>query len=151
MSTVAMSGNDTIILNNQLLNDLADGDCVDLTFPNEIMTVKIGKNGNAIFGLNQMGTLAEVKIRVIRGSFTDKFLNNLLVQQNSNFSGFVLLFGQFIKKIGDGAGNITSDTYILSSGAFSKEIEAKSNVEGEATQSVSMYSIKFANAARAIT
>lgn len=151
MATVAMSGNDAVSINNTLLADLADGDTVTLTFPNEIASVKTGKNGNAIYGLNQTGRQAEVKIRVIRGSTDDKFLNALLAQQQQNFSGFVLMIGEFVKLVGDGRGNVTSDTYVLAGGVFEKQVEAKSNVEGDSAQSVSEYSIRFSNAPRAIT
>jgi len=151
MSTIALSGNDTIVINNRIFSDLADGDAIDLTFPNEIANVKTGKNGNSIYGLNESGKQCEVKMRIVRGSADDKFLNNLLVQQQANFSGTVLMFGQFVKKIGDGAGNVGSDTYIMSGGIFSKAIEGKSNVEGDVAQSVSMYTLKFSNAPRAIT
>lgn len=151
MSTVAMSGNDTINLNNQVLSDLADGNCVEMTFPNDIMNVKTGKNGNSIYGLNESGKQCEVKIRVIRGASDDKFLNNLLAQQQANPAGFPLMIGQFIKKIGDGQGNITSDTYVMSGGVFTKIPEAKSNVEGETEQSVAIYTIKFSNAPRVLT
>ena len=145
MGAVALSGNDTININNQVLNNLADGNCVEITFPNEIANVKIGKNGNAIYGLNTTGQQSEAKIKVLRGSADDKFLNNLWTQQQNNFSGTILMIGQFIKKIGDGQGNITSDTYIMSGGVFTKGIDAKTNVEGDTDQSTSMYTIKFAN------
>jgi hypothetical protein len=145
MPAVALSGNDTININNQVLVGLADANAVEITFPNEIANVKIGKNGNAIYGLNTTGQQSECKIRVLRGSADDKFLNNLWTQQQNNFSGTVLLLGQFIKKIGDGQGNITSDTYIMSGGVFTKGIDAKTNVEGDVDQSVSVYTIKFAN------
>lgn len=151
MSTVAMSGNDTITINNRVLADLADANCVELTFPNDIANVKTGKNGNSIYGLNETGKQAEVKIRVIRGSSDDKFLLSLMAQQQSNFAGFPLMIGNFIKKIGDGQGNITSDQYIMSGGIFSKAIEGKSNVEGESEQSVAMYTLKFSNAPRVLT
>lgn len=151
MSTIALSGSDTIALNNRVFTDLADGNCIELEFPNDIANVKTGKNGNSIYGLNESGKQCEVKMRVIRGSADDKFLNNLLAQQQANFAGTVLLIGQFIKKLGDGAGNITSDTYIMSGGVFTKQIMAKTNVEGETEQSVAMYTIKFSNAPRAIT
>lgn len=153
MASVAMSGADTIQINNQILTDLADGDCVTLTFPNEIASLKIGKNGNAIYGLNTTGQMSEVKIRLIRGSADDKFLNNLLTQQQLNFSGFILMIGEFVKLIGDGQGNIQNDTYIMAGGVFSKPVEAKTNVEGDALQSVSEYMIRFANnpAIRALT
>lgn len=151
MSTIALSGSDTVNINNRVLSDLADGNCVELTYPNDIANVKTGKNGNSIYGLNESGKQCEVKLRIVRGSNDDKFLNNLLVQQNANFAGTVLVIGQFIKKLGDGAGNITSDTYVLSGGVFTKQVEGKTNVEGETEQSIAMYTLKFSNAPRAIT
>jgi hypothetical protein len=153
MGAIALSGNDTVNINGTILADLADGNCVELTFPNDIANVKIGKNGNAIYGLNTTGQMSETKLRIIRGSSDDKFLNGLLVAQQNNFAGTVLAFGQFIKKIGDGQGNITSDTYILSGGIFIKIPEAKTNVEGETEQSISIYTLRWANspAPRAIT
>lgn len=150
-NAVTLSGNDTITINNRVLNDLADGNCAELTFPNDIASVKTGKSGNSIYGLNTTGQQAELKLRVLRGSDDDKFLNNLLQQQNSNFAGFVLLIGQFIKKLGDGAGNITSDTYITSGGVFTKNVEAKTNVEGETEQSIAIYTVRFSNSPRALT
>ena len=88
MSTIAMSGNDTIIINNRILTDLAEGDVGELTFPNDIAQVKTGKNGNSIYGLNNSGFQSDFKVRIIRGSNDDIFLNNLLNQQNLNFAGF---------------------------------------------------------------
>lgn len=151
MSAIAMSGNDAITINNTVLTDLADGDCVTLTFPSEIATVKTGKNGNTIYGQNQTGNNAECKLRVIRGSADDKFLNALELQQQANFQGNVNLIGTFVKTIGDGQGNISNDTYILAGGVFQKLNEAKTNVEGDATQSVAEYMIKFASAQRTLT
>ncbi len=151
MSTVALSGSDTILINNQLLSDLADGNAVEMTFPNDIAQVKTGKNGNSIYGLNESGKQCEVKLRVIRGSSDDKFLNNLLATQQNNFAGFPLMIGQFVKQVGDGSGVIAHDTYIMSGGVFTKSVEAKSNVEGDTEQSVAMYTLKFSNAPRAIT
>lgn len=139
------------MINNQILADLADGNCVDITFPTDIASVKTGKNGNSVYGLNESGRQSEVKLRVIRGAADDKFLNGLMALQQSNFAGTVLMVGQFIKKIGDGAGNITSDTYIMSGGVFTKQIEGKSNVEGDSEQSVAMYTLKFSNSPRIIT
>ncbi len=151
MAKLALTGSDTVTINNQALADFADGNCVELTFPNDIANVKTGKNGNAIFGFNASGVQAEAKIRLIRGGNDDKFLMNLLAQQNANFAGTVLLTGTFIKKLGDGAGNITSDTYVLAGGIFQKIPEGKTNVEGETEQSVAIFMIKFASAVRIIT
>lgn len=151
MSTVAMSGSDTIKINSRILADLADADCVALTYPNDIASVKTGKNGNSVYGLNESGKQSELVLRVIRGSADDKFLNNLLSQQQLNFAGFVLMNGEFVKKVGDGQGNIALDTYITSGGIFSKAVEAKSNQEGDSEQSISIYHLKFSNSPRVIT
>lgn len=151
MPAVALSGSDTAVINNRILADLADGNCIELTYPNDIATVKIGKNGNAIYGLNQTGQLTEVKLRIVRGSADDNFLLALLAAQQANFSGNALMIGSFVKKIGDGQGNITSDTYILGGGVFKKQLEAKTNVEGEAEQSVVVYTVHFATGQRVLS
>lgn len=151
MATVSLSGADTISINGRVLADLADANCVELTFPNDIAAVKTGKNGNSLFALNESGRQCEMKLRLMRGSADDKFMNGLLSLQQSNFSGFPLIVGNFVKKLGDGAGNVTSDTYIASGGVFTKQVEAKMNVEGDTEQSIAMYTMKFTNTPRAIT
>ena len=40
-ATVALSGNDSIIINGRIFSDLGTGDIVTLTFASDIMTVKI--------------------------------------------------------------------------------------------------------------
>lgn len=147
---MALSGNDTFSVNGTVLSDFADGNIVEMTFPNDIAKVKTGKNGNSIFAQDYTGNNAEVKVRLIRGSIDDATLNGLLINQNNNFPGTVLLIGQFIKKLGDSNGNIISDTYNLSGGIIAKIPEAKSNVEGDVDQSVVVYQIKFSNVVRAI-
>lgn len=151
MATIALSGQDSIILRGRILSDLADQDCAALTFPNDIADVKTGKNGNSIYALNETGKQCEVVLRVVRGSSDDKWLNNLLSLQNANFPGTVLMVGEFTKNLGNGAGVVTSDTYILSGGIFSKQVEVKSNVEGDTEQSVALYTMKFSNAPRVLT
>lgn len=148
--SVALSGQDTIIINNQVIVGLADQNAVDLDFPNEIATVKVGKNGNTIYGFNETGKSCTVKLRLIRGSADDQFLNNLLSQQQANFAGTVLAIGQFIKKIGDGQGNITNDTYVLGGGVFTKQVPGKLNTEGDVDQSVAMYELKFSSGTRVL-
>lgn len=150
MPAVAMSGNDTFTLNNRIFADLATGTWGELTYPNDSAAVKTGKNDNTIYSQNQAGRNADLTVKVLRGSADDKFLNGLLAQQNNNFAGFVLLNGQLVKKIGQGNGKIVNDTYVLSSGVFSKQVEARSNVDGDTEQSEAVYRFRFALAPRAI-
>lgn len=151
MSTVAMSGADSVIINDRILVDFADADTAVLDFPNDIAMVKTGKNGNSIYSLNESGKQSELKLRIIRGSADDKFLQNLLTQQQNGFSAFVLMTGELVKQIGDGQGNVSNDTYIMSGGIFTKAVPGKSNVDGDTEQSVSIYTIKFSNSPRVLT
>lgn len=151
MSSMALSGNDSLTLNDYVFSDFSDENVVEVTFPSDIATVKTGKNGNSIFGLNETGKQCELKIRLIRGTADDSFMQNLLTQQQANFAGTILLQGQFVKKVGDGKGNITSDTYILGGGVYTKQVEGKSNVAGDTDQSIVMYMMKFATVYRVLT
>jgi len=124
---------------------------VTLDFPNDIAAVKTGKNGNSIYALNESGKQVDVVMRIVRGSPDDKFLNGLLASQQSNFAETILMVGEFIKKVGDGQGNVSSDTYLTRGGVFTKIPGAKENVEGDTEQSIAIYTLKFANAPRALT
>lgn len=151
MDQFALSGSDTAIINDRVLSDFADGDCVMVEPQGEIAKVKKGKNGNAIFALDESGTMAKTTYRIVRGSPDDKFLLDLLTQQQANFAGFPLMSGEFVKKIGDGKGNIAGDTYISSGGIFLKLVPAKSNVEGDTAQSLAIYEVMYAKLVRVIT
>lgn len=150
MATVALSGDDTIKINERSLVDFADGDIGKLTFPNELMGVKTGKNGNSLFAFNETGRQADLELRLVRGTPDDKFMLNLLTLMKNNPAGFILMTGDFIKVVGDGQGNTANDTYVLSGGVFTNEVEATSNAEGNTDQAVAMYKLKFTNAPRII-
>ena len=68
MSVNSLTGQDTVILNDRTLFDLADGDAGALTFPNNIAEIKTGKNKNAIYANNENGQQCELLLRVIMGS-----------------------------------------------------------------------------------
>lgn len=149
-NSVSLTGNDTLKLRDRIFADFADGDYANLTFPNDIAALKTGKDGNTIYALNETGRQAELVLRVLRGSSDDKFLQNLLAAQRNDFSGFVLLEGELVKRVGDGKGNITQDTYLVTGGVFTKNVEVKSNAEGDTEQSVSVYTIAFGNNTRTL-
>ncbi len=150
MSKIALSGKDTTKINNRIMNDLVDGDCVFLSFPNDLFEVKSGKNGNSIYSYNWPGEQVEVTMRILKGSSDDKFLNELLSLMKNDPPSFVLLAGEFVKIIGDGSGLVTSETYILSGGVFKRNVDAKENAEGDTEQSVSVYNLVFSAAPRTI-
>lgn len=148
--TVSLTGNDTITINGRILNDAADGDIGHLTFPNDMMAVKTGKNGNSLYAFNATGKQCELALRLVRGSSDDKFLNQLFALMTNNPPGFALMTGEFIKNIGDGAGNILQDIYTMTGGVVKKAPEVKENMEGDIEQAVTMWTLVFTNAPRTI-
>ena len=150
MGTVALTGKDTIKINGRILNDLADGDCANLTHPNDAMVAKTGKNGNSLFAYNQTGKQVELVLRVLRASPDDKFLNGLKAAMDLNPPGFVLMDGEFTKNIGNGRGVITGDTYSCEGGAFKRGVDVKENQEGDTEQAVEVWTLIFTNAPRSI-
>ena len=146
--TIALTGNDSIIIDGLPLVDLANGDVGTLTFPNDITSATTGKNGNSIIALNETGKIAELSIRVLSGSSDDKTLNSKFKTMEADLPSFTLLTGSIVKRIGDGISNVVEDTYALSGGSFSKRVETTSNVEGDIEQGVSVYNIRFTNSSR---
>ena len=150
MSSTSLTGADTIQIDARIIRDLADGDCVNLVFPNDIAVVKASKNGNKIYAFNETGKQCEVTLRVLVGSDDDKYLNARLQSMKNDFSTFILLTGVFGKRVGDGAGNLSTDIYQMTGGVFKRQVDAKNNVEGNTDQSVAVYSIIFGNGDKSI-
>lgn len=149
MPVYALTGNDTIQVGGRVLKNFGDGDVAKLSFPNDLVAVKTGKNGNSIFNLMGSGQQCEVELRVLRGSSDDAFLNQQLNAMRADLPSFSLLPGYFVKRIGDGKGNVTFDTYLLSGGVFTKIPEAAENTEGATDPALSIWRLKYANAKRA--
>lgn len=150
MSIYALTGKDTITINNIPLNDFADGDIGTVDIPNDIFTLQTGKDGNTIFALDESGSNATLTVRLIASSADDKRLNGL-IPQSENFASTVLLTGSLVKMIGDGQGNISLNSYVFAGGMVQKNPNLKTNVNGDVSQAVFEYSIKFAKAGRVIS
>lgn len=150
MSAVSLTGKDTIKINDRILTDFADADVAALSFPNDLLSMKTGKNGNSIYAFNTTGRQCEFVLRLLRGSADDKFMNNLLNLWQNDPAAFALINGEFNKVVGDGAGNITFDIYQMSGGAFKKNVDVKENAEGDTEQAVAIYTIMFSNSPRTI-
>lgn len=143
--SVALTGKDTTILDTRMLTDFGTGDVVNITVPNNLVEVKQGKNGNAIFAYNASGKQVLTTIRVIRGSPDDKYLSARMQEYINDPAAFIPIAGEFIKRIGDGTGNITNEVYQMSGGVIQKMPEVKENIEGDTEQAIAIYPIIFAN------
>jgi hypothetical protein len=147
---VSLTGADTLLIDGRVINDLADQDAVHIVFPNDLATAKASKNGNTIFAKDEKGRQSEVTVRVLLGSSDDKYLNSRLAQQNQDFSTFQLLTAMFSKRVGDGQGGMATKVHNCANGIFKKFPEAKTSAEGDADQSVAVYTLAFASTSESI-
>lgn len=150
MTTFTLTSDDTLTMFDRIFNDLADDDTCAITFPNDIVTVKTGKNQNTIFAKDEKGNNGEMVLRVMRGSSDDIFLQSVINASERDFVAQVLAEGQFVKRLGDGDGNVRSDVYTLSGGIITRKPDGKENVAGDTNQAVTVYNMKFALATRSI-
>jgi hypothetical protein len=146
----ALSGNDSLTINERVITALVDADAVTLDPVGDAAGAKTGKNGNTIFSQNQGGRQHDMKIRVLMGSSDDRYLNGLYTQQKASFETMNLLTADFVKKIGDGAGKVKRVTQVCAGGVFMRAVPGKSNSDGDTEQSVATYTIRFANVDRII-
>lgn len=149
--SIVLTGKDTILLDTRIMKDFGDGDTAVLTFPNDLCQEKVGKNGNVIFAFNATGKVANVVLRVMLGSADDKYLNSRLQEYLNDPAAFIVFSGEFIKRAGDGSGDVTNIIYQFNAGVIKKMVESKENVEGDTEQAIAIYTMVFANTDRAIT
>lgn len=137
------------------ITSFADGDYARVTFPNDIMNFTIGKNRNMLAAYNAMGTLAELELRLLRGSREDKFLQDSFPSFASDSLSFNFIFAKIIKNLGvsnEGATASTiEETYTLSNGVISKAPEIVSNVSGSTDQGVVVWQVRFAEFTRTVS
>ena len=150
MATDTITGNDTLTLFDRVFIDLADGDVSTITFPEELFTATTGKNGNSIYSKNEAGGNADVVLRLVRGSADDRFLQQKLSQAKQDFASQQLATGEFVKRLGDGEGNIKRDVYTLRGGIFNYNQDTKDNAAGDTEQAVIVYRMKFTRVTRSI-
>ncbi len=145
MGQYTLTGEDNLLLNDiPLMVDTSKGDVVTLDFPNDIMTMETGKNKNTIYALNEEGGNVNLTIKLQRGTAGHKFLNGLQSQQDRDFVGFPLMNGAFVKRLGDGQGNVTYNTFNLQGLMFSKKPGTKANTDGDTEQGSVTYILKGA-------
>lgn len=147
----ALTGKDTIKLNDRILAEFADGDVALLDHPNDQVTVKTGKDGNSIYAYNNSGRQVDLTLRLVRGGADDRWLNNLNALFSNDPASFVLITGEFIKNVGDGKGKVTSEIYTLSGGAIKRRPNVKDNSDGDTEQAVVVWHLVFSNAPRSLT
>lgn len=150
MATLVLTGQDTIIVNDEVVTGLATGTVGQVTLENDIAASQTGKDGNSIIAYNASGKQATLELHIIRGCHDDKRFNDLFNQQKTGITNFVTLTGAVIKQLGDGKGNIEHDTTSLVDGFFLRGPDVQSNVEGDIAQAEVIWKFRFCDFQRVI-
>ncbi len=151
MTTFTITGDDTLTLySGRVFTDLADDDVSTITFPADLVTLKTGKNKNTVYAKNEEGNNVQLVLRVIRGSSDDRFLNTQQATSDRDFAATELANGEFVKRLGDGQGNVVSDNYVLQGGIIMRRVDSKENVSGDTEQAIVVYTLMFALGTRNI-
>lgn len=143
-----VAGSDVLILNGIVITGHADGDAIKLEPQGDISEYKVSKDGNSIIALKNTGILCKLTVRLVRACADDITLNGLLQQWIANPAYFSLLAGSYVKSVGDGKGNVTSEIYTLSGGVFETIPGGHTNMDGNVDQVVTTYMLWFRNDAR---
>lgn len=161
INQVRVTGNDKVSIALQTdstyheIKSFADGDYARVTFPNDIMNFTIGKNRNMLAAYNALGTLAELELRLLRGSYEDAYLQAAFPNFASDTLNFKFLKAEIVKDLGittagSGTGDRIKETYTLENGIISKAPEIISNVSGSTDQGVVVWQVRFAEFTRTV-
>lgn len=145
MGTYNLVADGTLTLYDRVFNDFADDDISAITFPNDLVSMSTGKNGNTIYAKNERGRNATASIRLIAGSPDDRFLQGKLTVTKRDFANTELAFGQFVRRVADGEGGVIRDVYTLKGGMITRPVDGKENSSGDTNQGVVVYNIMFAD------
>ncbi len=150
MGAVSLTGADTIVINGRVLHDFADGIVAKLDFEGDLVKVTPSKNGNVLYSLDVAGLLSKLELRILLGSSDDRYINALLASQLQDLSATVLNVGSFVKRVGDGQGNITNVIYNTLGGVVTRFPGAQTDTGGGSEQSVAVWMFHFGANSRAL-
>lgn len=142
---VSMSGDDTFLLNGNVVSTLATKDPLKINFPNDIAVVEQGKDGNTVISENRRGYEGDAVLRVLLGAADDQAINALFLEQAANIAGTTLITGALYKVSGDGKGNIIKVVYQLQGGVILKIPAALISASGNTEEQIAEWTIRFGN------
>ena len=148
--SVSLTGSDVVTLNGRVFHDFANGSVVKLDFAGDLIKTQASKDGNIIYALNTDGRVSNLTLRLLAGSSDDRYLNSLLASQLQDLSGFTLIVGSFVKRVGNGAGVVTNVIYNTLGGVILRFPGASTDTAGNTDQSVAEWALQFGSNTRAI-
>lgn len=141
--TYRLTGDDTFIIWDRTITDLAEGDVISIVADNNIASSVVGKGGNIIIAKDEQGKKCTVTLRVLKGSPDDAYIQAYYKTYELDSALFILGNGSFSKRLGDGAGNVVFDNRYLKAIHFTNPpYDATLNVNGGTEQAVTVYTFQ---------
>ena len=138
-----LTGQDTVVLWGRVISDFADGDVATISVDNNIANSVVGKNGNMIIAKDEQGKKCTITVRLLKGSGDDSFINSYYKSYEADSALYILGNGNIAKRLGDGNGNVTFDTFYLKALHFTRPpYDVTSNVNGSTDQAVTVYTMQ---------
>ena len=147
---ISLNGADTLIIGGRSITDNAGPISFEGEFPNDVATCKVGKNGNAVIALNNMGKMMNAKVYVLLGSGDDDFFNQELSRFEADPPSYVLLPITFTKRSGDGDGNAVPVQYIGQGGHIKKAPKTLDQAEGDSEQGIVVWEMVWPQVIRTV-
>ena len=144
-------GRDVLVIGNQNITALASGEAIKFTPDGAIAQLKVSKDGNAVYNMRYSGIGAKLTVRLLRNSYDDQTINGWLAQWINDPASFSLLPGKYVKRTGDGAGTVGTETYDLAGGVPEGIPEGHTNTDGDPEQGVVVWTFLFVNKDRLLT
>ena len=133
-----------------ILSDFADGAVAELSAPNELATVTTGYNGNGLGAHNEPGRQRTLSLRLVKASSDDKRLNETFELWKKRDRRFKPIKASFTKNVGHSDGSLTQDTTKCYFGLPTGAPVSMTDTTGNTDQSVSVYTITFADYERVV-
>ena len=140
-----LSAGDSLVLDDKVVLDFADGDFMTIEPANDTATSSKGKNGNGITVMNEQSSIMNVTLRLLSGHETDKYLNNKLIQFKNDTLSYTYIKATSTKYFSDGNGNISKKIINLTGGVVLRPAGSTSSATGNLEQAIAIYNLQFLN------
>lgn len=140
----------TITYKNQsyVLNSQGKGDIVDITFPNPLTTLDVGKNQNSGTAMNWSGLEADIKLIVFLSQTDDEFMQGIINDTVNQTYGLMTLTGTVYT---NDDGVIGTVSVIIRGASMVKIPSFKESSEGATDAKLAVYEMKGVYESRVIS
>ena len=139
---IMQAGSTSLILNGAALDDLAEGDFIELNFPNAVTSHINGSNNSVTINRRNDASVMDLTVRFQKFSASDAILNSAVNQATP------VVFNGSIKEDFTRDGTRSVESYILENGTITtRGSNVKNNTDGNG---MIEYVIRFRNASRNI-